>query len=164
MFILLYYKQTFRALCEERKEEYTAITQYKPKAAIAKEVLQVITERGGRFLKQVEHENEEDKPRTEDEEKYIQVNEKTALEKCKQVRPGKRRLTLPICSFILISLFCCRPYESRESQTKRSGKGRTEKLYLQWIWLMVQQQREDYLVQVLLVWLLCFQARRAALQ
>lgn len=124
MFILLYYKQTFRALCEERKEEYTAITQYKPKAAIAKEVLQVITERGGRFLKQVEHENEEDKPRTEDEEKYIQVNEKTALEKCKQVRPGKRRLTLPICSFILISLFfVAGPTRAEKAKQREAAKG-----------------------------------------
>jgi hypothetical protein len=74
--------RAFRALCDDRKEQYTSLNQYKPKAAIAKQIFDIITERGGRFLKQVEH--EDGKVRNEDDQKYVQVDKKTALEKCKQ--------------------------------------------------------------------------------
>ena len=56
----------FRAICDERKEEYTSIFEYKPKARIAKEILTKIHALGGRFLKQVEHETTENgRPREE---------------------------------------------------------------------------------------------------
>lgn len=43
----------FRALVATRKEEYNATDSYKAKSKIGKEVFDVISGRGGRFLKQV---------------------------------------------------------------------------------------------------------------
>jgi len=73
----------FRAICDERKEEYTSIVQYKPKARIAKEILAKIHSLGGRFLKQVENANDEE-GHLEDDVKWIEADEKTSLEKIKQ--------------------------------------------------------------------------------
>lgn len=62
------------------------MVRYKPKAKIAKEVHDTVQSLGGRFLKPVEeHEENNKEQETEDDEKWIEVDKKTSLEKCKQV-------------------------------------------------------------------------------
>jgi hypothetical protein len=74
----------FRAIVDERKEEYIASDQYKPKEKIAKEVLAHVHSLGGRFLKLVEGQKKRRKSCRVEEGIWCVVDQKTALEKCKQ--------------------------------------------------------------------------------
>lgn len=72
---------------DERKLEYVSNPQYRTKGRIGQEVLDKIQSRGGRFLRQLEapDDNNKKEGQTEDDEKWVEVDDKTALEKCKQV-------------------------------------------------------------------------------
>jgi hypothetical protein len=70
---------------DSRKEEYVSVAAYKPKARIGEEVFEKIRSMGGRFVRQVENDTKKEGGH-EDDEKWIEVDKKTALEKCKQVR------------------------------------------------------------------------------
>jgi hypothetical protein len=81
--------QRFRALVEERKEEYISTGKQKPKSRIAKEVLDQIHSLGGRFLRR--HEDKESVDSDIQEGTWYVVDEKTALEKCKQALREQRK-------------------------------------------------------------------------
>ena len=72
----------FRALVEERKGEYSYSGRHGAKARIAKDVLDYIKSEGGRFL-QVSEDQEIVDRIVEDGTWYV-VDDKIALEKCKQ--------------------------------------------------------------------------------
>jgi hypothetical protein len=75
--------QRFRSLVNARKEEYKSASKNKVKTKIAKEIMYKIRARGGRFLKQVETGTPVINYVVE-EAVWCEVEEKIALEKCKQ--------------------------------------------------------------------------------
>jgi hypothetical protein len=75
--------QRFRSLVEARKGEYKSAPKNKLKTKIAKEVIDEIHALGGRFLKQVET-GTPDINYVVEEAVWCEVEEKLALEKCKQ--------------------------------------------------------------------------------
>jgi hypothetical protein len=71
--------QKFRTLAENLKEDYNYAHKNKDKNKIARDLFEKVHSLGGRFLKQVEIET------LKHEEEWYEVEEKVALEKCKQL-------------------------------------------------------------------------------
>jgi hypothetical protein len=71
--------RTFRTLAEDLKEDYNYAHKNKEKNKIARELFNNVRSLGGRFLKQAKTET------LEDEDVWYEVEEKVALEKCKQL-------------------------------------------------------------------------------
>ena len=80
--------QKFRDLVEERKEEYSSSASRMPKAKIAEEILDHVQSLGGRFLQLDENQGAIDN--MVEEGIWHVVDDKAALEKCKQALRQKR--------------------------------------------------------------------------
>jgi len=96
--------QRFRDLCDEHKVAYNSETKYKPKSAIATNVVKCIQSRGGRFLKLGGNEDAVD---YDVESKiWYEVDDKEAREKTKQTlrqksyshESSQKRAAIPIAS------------------------------------------------------------------
>jgi hypothetical protein len=82
--------QLFRSKVEGRKEEYKSAPQNELKKKIAEAVIDEVHAQGGRFLKQFETEISLENALVE-EATWCEVEEKVALEKCKQALRQKKK-------------------------------------------------------------------------
>jgi len=80
---------SFRSLIEEAREAYTASSRFDPKKKIAKQIVDLVSSRGGRFLRLLETDKQLDSVVEEGE--WVEVTEKVALEKAKQGLREKNR-------------------------------------------------------------------------
>jgi hypothetical protein len=84
--------QNFRTLADDLKEDYNYAHKNKDKNKIARDLFDEVHSLGGRFLKRIEAET------LEEEEMWHEVEEKVALEKCKQYLRTKGDQGLPVAT------------------------------------------------------------------